>query len=349
MDTRVKPFVKIENGSLDESLAKPGDIVLRGRVSPETLRFLKVDTEYQRGLDERDDIFKALKDGCVVPDIDVGVRGQDYYCDGEDFVIRSPCYIIDGWQRVGNAMRLLEIVPGSEIRIGALLHFGTNQAWEAARFTALNSNSRRVSPSLHLRNLRDQNPAVLTLYGLSENERNSPLRGRVCWEQNMRREHLLPALQFAKACLYLHRHVAPHNGVRVDAIAAGLEIAARKVTLHRFRQNCLTLFQVIEECFGITTIEYRRAATQLRGSFLLNLARLFSRHTNFWEPDDSTLHVDASWRRTLARFPLTDPQIVQLAGSGGPAIDILYSLMCEHMNRGKRTGRLEPRNGGARK
>ena len=346
MDTRVKPFVRIENGSLDESLASPGDIVLRGRVSPATLRFLHVDMEYQRGLDDRAEIFQALKEGCVVPDIDIGVRGQDYYCDGDDFVIRSPCYIIDGWQRVGTALRLLELVPDAEIRIGALLHFGTTQAWEAARFTALNNNSKRVSPSLHLRNLREQNPAVLTLYGLSENDGSSPLRGRVCWEQNMRREHLLPALQLAKTCLYLHRHVAPHNGVRAEAIAGGLQTAAARVGLRNFRQNCLTFFHVLEECFGVTSIEYKRAAPQIRGSFLLNLARLFSRHENFWDDAGLLLCVDSSWRRTLARFPMSDPHVVQLAGSGGPAMEILYDLMVKHMNSGKRTNRLIPREPG---
>lgn len=346
MDTRVKPFVRIENASLDESAVSPGNVVLRGRLAPSTLRFLKVDTEYQRGLEERADIFAALKEGHVVPDIDVGVRGQDFVSDGDDILVRSPCFIIDGWQRVGNAIRLIDLVPDSEVRIGALLHFGTTQAWEAARFTALNNNAKRVSPSLHLRNLREQNPAVLTLYGLSENERNSPLRGRVCWEQNMRREHLLPALIYAKACLFLHRHVAPHSGVRPEAIATGLATAARAVTLGHFRRNCLTFFQVVEECFGITTIEYKRAAPQLRGSFLMMLARLFSRHGNFWTDDGCLLHVDTAWRKTLSRFPLSDPHVVQLAGSGGAAQEILFDLLTKHMNSGRRTNRLEPRDGG---
>ena len=347
-DTRVPRFITIENASFDESDVAPSAIVLRGRVASSSFRFFKVDKEYQRALEDRADIFQALKAGHVVPDIDIGIRGQDYFCDGADVIIRSPCYIIDGWQRVGNAMRLLDLVPDTEIRIGALLHFGTNQAWEAARFTALNNNSKRVSPSLHLRNLREQNPSVLTIYGLTNNERNSPLIGRVCWEQSMRREHLLPAPQLAKACLYLHRHVAPYNGVRVDAIAAGLETAARRVTLHRFRQNCLEFFQVIEQCFGITTIEYKRAATQLRGSFLLNLARMFSQHVNFWDAAGTQLHVDSAWRSKLSRFPINDPYIRQLAGSGGPAMEILFDLLIKHMNSGKRTNPLVMRNGGVR-
>ncbi len=347
MDTRVSPFVRIERASLDESAVTPGSIVLRGRLAPSTLRFLKVDKEYQRGLEERPDIFQAIKGGHVLPDVDIGIRGQDYFCEGDDFIIRSPCFLIDGWQRVGNALRMMELVPDTEIRLGALLHFGTTQAWEAARFTALNNNSKRVSPSLHMRNLRDQNMAVLTLYGLSENERNSPLLGRVCWEQNMRREHLLPALLFTKACLNLHSHRVGLTGVRVGDIAGGLD-AARNVSLPRFRHNCLTLFQTIEECFGISSIEYKRAATHLRGSFLISLARMLSRHTNFWEADDATLHVDSSWRRTLARFPIADPQVVQLAGSGGPAREILYEILVKHMNSGKRGNRLEPRQAGMR-
>ncbi|MDP3936710.1 MAG: hypothetical protein Q8R92_01085, partial [Deltaproteobacteria bacterium] len=185
LDTRVKPVIRIINGALDEDPDSPSAIILNGRIDPNTLRFLKVDSSYQRPLADRSDIFEAIKSGVVVPNIDIGVRGQDFTTDGDDFLINSAAYIIDGWQRVGNAMRLLELMPNHPVRIFATVHFGTNDIWERHRFTELNKNIRKVSPNLHLRNMRDGNDAVLTLYGLSNNTREFQLYGKVSWSQNM--------------------------------------------------------------------------------------------------------------------------------------------------------------------
>src|SRR3990167_3749059 len=63
--TRVKPVVRILNGALDEHENSPNSIVLNGRIDPTTLRFLKVDSSYQRPLAERADIFEALKAGII--------------------------------------------------------------------------------------------------------------------------------------------------------------------------------------------------------------------------------------------------------------------------------------------
>jgi hypothetical protein len=45
----------------------------------------------------------------------------------------------------------------------------------------------------------------------------------------------------------------------------------------------------------------------------------------------------------LAKFPVTDPQIVNLAGSSGTSREMLYMLMVNHVNSGKRTRHLKPR------
>lgn len=74
----------------------------------------QVDT-YQRPLSDRSDIYQALKDGLVVPNIEIGVRGQDFTCEGDDYVIRSPAFIIDGWQRVGTALKI-EQHANSQVR-----------------------------------------------------------------------------------------------------------------------------------------------------------------------------------------------------------------------------------------
>lgn len=345
LDTRVKPVIRIINGSLDEDENSPNSIVLNGRIDPSTLRFLKVDSSYQRPLSERPEIFEAMKAGIVVPNIDIGVRGQDFTTEGNNILIHSPAYVIDGWQRVGNALRLLELIPDQPLRIFASIHFGTNDIWERHRFTELNKNVKKISPNLHLRNMRDSNEAVLTLYGLSNNTRDFALYGKVCWSQSMKRGELMQAYLVSRTAVRLHAHIHPANyASAADKIAATLATVTRKTTLAVFRKNITTFFDVIEECWGIRSIELRASAPQIKSSFLLQLARMFSTHLDFWGDDGRTFFVSANMRHKLAKFPLADPYVKNLVGGGGgPAGNILYDLIVNHVNSGKRIGHLRSR------
>lgn len=343
LDTRVDPVVRIINGALDENPDSSAGIVLNGRLDPATLHRLKVDSEYQRPLGDRPDIFEALKDGTIVPNVDIGVRGQDFEVDGDDFLIRSPAYIIDGWQRVGTARKLLELIPDHPIRIFATIHFGTDALWERHRFTELNKNVKKVSPNLHLRNMRDGNEAVLTLFGLSTNAREFALFKRVSWSQNMARGDLVPALLFAKTAMRLHAHQTALKGGRVEAISASIARAAKNVSLLNFRRNVSTFFEVVDECWGIRNIEIRHGAPQLKATFLGQLARMFSGHIDYWDTSDRIFFVAADSRRKLAKFPIQDPHVRNLCGTGGAAGNILYEMLCTHMDSGKRTGRMRAR------
>lgn len=343
IDTRVPHIVRVENAALDESANSSSGMVVRGRIASSTLRFLKVDPNYQRHLQLRADIWEALKKGDVVPDIDIGVRGENISFPGDDCLIKSECYIIDGWQRVGNALRLLDAIPDMEIRIGALFHFNTNQAWEAERFTSLNNNTKRVAANLHLRNLRDKSNSVLTLYGITKNEPACPFYKRVCWDQNKSRNELIGSLLLARVCLSLHAHKATNGSAsQVDAVARYLDEVASAVSLSRFRANCLSFIQLIEECWGIRSISYVRAAPQIKSTFLYALARTISSHRNFWSDDGNTLAVSPDDRRKLAGFPVNDPFIAQLASSVGPARGYLFDRLVGHMNSGRRHNFLEP-------
>lgn len=338
LDTRVEPHVRIINGSLDDDPNSPGAVVLNGRIDQDTLRFLKVDQEYQRPLGNRADVFDALKAGVVVPSIEVGIRGEDFETDEDDFIIKAPAYIIDGWQRVGTALRILEGSPNTPIRMFATCHFGTDSLWERHRFTDLNKNVKRVSPNLHLRNMRDTNPAVLTLYGLCHNTRDFPLYRKVCWSQNMGRGELITALQMLRVSSRLHRHIGRAHGETVPAMAASIANAAETISLNLFRSNVKAFFVLIDECWPINLIEYRKQAPQIKNTFMFELARLFSLHTDFWR--GNKLFFDASTRQKLSKFPVNDPHVKQLASSGGPARHILYDLLLRHMNSGRRINRL---------
>lgn len=336
IDTRVEPHVRIVNGALDDDPASPAAIVLQGRIDPNTLRFLKVDNEYQRPLASRADIFDALKDGKVVPNIEIGVRGQNFEVDGDDVVIKSPAYIIDGWQRVGNAMRLLELIPNHPIRIFASVHFGTEQIWERHRFNALNKNVKKVSPNLHLRNMRDANEALLTLYGLSNSDKTFALYKRVCWSQNMQRGQLISALTLSKAAAMTHSHHTALSGASAESVSASLARAAKSVSLPIFRKNVMGFIALVNDCWPLNAIEYTRSAPQIKSTFLYELARVISRHKIFWDEADRVLSVCADDRRKLSKFPVNDPQVVALAGTGGKARNILYQLLVDHMNSGRR-------------
>lgn len=343
LNTRVRPHIRILNGSLDESISSSAGIVLNGRIDPSTMRFLKVDNEYQRPLGERPDIFDALKGGLIVPNIEIGVRGQDFETEGSDILIYSPAYIIDGWQRVGNALRLLELIPHQDIRIFGSVHFGTDQIWERHRFTALNKNVKKVSPNLHLRNMRDTNDAILTLFGLSNNDKNFPLYKKICWSQNMQRSQLLSALTFSKIAVFLHGHVAAQRVNSAEGVSDTLARAIPRITLPRFRKNLTTYFTLFNDVWPFSAIEYREKAVQLKSSFLFEVARMLSRHPDFWTDDDRILAINADDRRKLGKFPIDDPQIVNLAGSTGKARTMLYQLLVNHMNSGRRTNRLRSR------
>ena len=341
--TRVEPHIRIINGTLDEDPASPSSVVLNGRIDPVTLRFLKVDKEYQRPLGERAEIFEALKQGKIVPNIEIGVRGQDYDVEDGEVIIRSPAYIIDGWQRVGNAIRLLDLIPNHPLRIFASIHFNTDQIWERHRFTALNKNTKKVSPNLHLRNMRDKSPAVLTLFGLSNNTKDFALYNRVCWSQSMQRGHLIPATMLARTAMYLHAHKAGISGNTTEHIASSLDKAAAAVSLQNFRRNVATYFDLLNQCWPFAAIEYRNAAPQIKAAFLAVLARMLSRHPDFWDRDDTVLFIDADDRRKFAKFPINDPQISALAAGSGKSQILLYQLLVDHMNSGRRTNRLNAR------
>lgn len=342
LNTRVEPHIRVLNGALDESDDSSSGVILNGRLDTSTLRFLKVDT-YQRPLQERPDIYAAFREGKVVPNIEIGVRGQDFISDGGDFIIRSPAYIIDGWQRVGNAMRFLEQSPKHPIRMLASIHFDTDEIWERHRFNDLNKNTRRVSPSVVMKNERDSNEAVLALYALCDADPTFAFYKRVSWSQSMLKGELITALTLALIVQHLHMHRVGLTGRRMDLVQNGLAILMSRITKPTFRRNIQTFFHIVDECWPLAAIEYRRSAPQVKSSFLYELARLFSSHPVFWQHNDNTLFVTQDDLRKLAKFPLNDPRVVQLAGSGGASRNMLYRLLVDHMNSGRRTQRLRSR------
>jgi len=333
--------VRILNGVLDEFTTPGGGktIVLRGVIDPRTYEYIQFDI-YQRDIlspKKIRSITEALRRSSV-PDVELGMRGGDCKSrtddkDGEVFVLNDPVFGIDGLQRITGAKLLLQREPGAKPRLGAVVHFKTTFDWERERFRILNQDRTKLSANVLLRNLRSENSFVDMLYRLSHNESSFALNGRVQWKQRMVREDILPALVLAKVVGVLHSRFGPGRSSSYDELAASLESTMKKVTKSVMRANIMTFFDIIDKCFSIRKIVYIDRAPQVKSSFLSSVAEVFVRHSQFW--NGALLNVDLKTLTRLGEFPITDPNISNLASSSGPSRQMLYQLLLEHLNKGK--------------
>lgn len=342
--------IHLLRGALDEIATTRGQqIVLRGVLDPASLPLLKVD-DYQREplpLSALTKLWQALRDGESLPDIELAMRGQDYDCRGKnngEFWLSDNVYIIDGQQRRNAAMHILSIMPDLNVRLGAMIHFGTTREWERERFKILNLDRAKVSANVLLRNMRHQSVAVLTLYGLCHNQPDFALFERVCWKQAQSLKELMTARTLVSVVATLHAHRSPAmRRQSLNELIPGLDRQAKFIKLDRWRQNIVMFFDFIDECWGLRNVSMRELSLQVRSAFLLQVALVISDHCDFWrEPNEMSLFIDAEWRRRFATFPLHDPTVVQLVSSGGSP-SLLYTLLRDHLNKGKSTGRLRNR------
>lgn len=346
--------VKVQSAALDE--AKDGKIILRGVIDPETLVNLLTD-DYQREaqpVSSLSDILEALKAGESLPDIELGMRGEKFREDdsrGNTVVsLQGEVYIIDGLQRVTAARHHMLKHPGIPVRIGATIHFNTNKEWERERFRVLNLLRRKVSTNILLRNKRESSRAVDMLYRLSTTDKTFVMNEKVSWAQNMNRSEMISALTLVKITGLLHSHLVPNRGTSMEDVVRGLNKAVETVGIQSIKANVKTFFDLIDECFGIRSVKYKDSAVHIRSAFLLMMARILSDHKTFWQDDqEKELFVDKPLRSKLSKFPVTDPTVITLVGSSGPSDKMLYTLIVDHINSGKRSKRLSSRygNGGS--
>lgn len=329
--------LKVVNGALDEL---NGNIVLRGVIDPTCFGNVKVGG-YQREEARASHIAKlvrALSSGARFPDIEIGIRGGNYRERDGAFYIEHDCYVVDGFQRLTAAKRFLAESQKNEIHIGALLHFGTTEEWERARFKTLNMDRARVSPNVILRNEVDSQ-VVKALYSMSENDKEFVLRGKISWNQRMNRGELLGALLVMKVIGVLHSHSGPGIASRVEDLVASMDKTLAIVGVNVWRANVRTFFSVLDQAFGVRSIAYRDLSVHIRGGFLFSLARVFADHQTFW--DEQRLNVARHDIEKLRDFPIRDPGIASvIANSNSKANPILYARLMQHMNKGRRSRKI---------
>lgn len=321
---------------------------MRGVINPADLHLLLVD-DYQREaapITQLKTLVTAFKAGDTIPDIILGMRGGRTRGRDKSHILLDPVYIIDGQQRVNAARHILSLFPDTKVHLGATIHFETEKEWEREQFRILNSLRAKVSPNVLLRNRRDDSASVLTLYGLTH-AKEFALCNRVCWGQNMARGHLTTALVVLKTVSSLHRHVGgggKTDGASISQLVNRMDQVGNELGLNIMRENTIRFFDLIDEFWGLRAVQHREIAIQARSALLIVVARLISDHQNFWTgPGQKRLFMDADTRRKFKQFSLSDPTVVQLAGSSGASRHMLYQLLRDHVNSGRRTNRLKPR------
>lgn len=331
--------VKFVKAALDEN--DKGEIILRGVIDPSSLKDLQID-DYQREVLPIARI-NELKDGFKtgsIPDIDLGMRGGNFMEIKKEgaFYLKDPVYIIDGLQRTTAALQIFQ--AGEAAHLGAQVHFNTTKEWERDRFRVLNIARTKLSPNILLRNLRSEYAAVETLYNMTY-DKSFILNGRVSWDQRMQRCHVITALTFLKVSAALHHRMGTGlKGCRHDDLAKALQKTMNLIGRNKVRNNIRTFWDLIDESWGLKSIVFKEGAIYLRGSFLMVLSRILADFQTFW--DDADLKIDRNLRRKIAQFPVNDAQVINLSSASGTAKKILYQIMLDHINSGKRTGRLVP-------
>ena len=336
--------VVIYNANSYETSA--GDIVLYGVITADSLHLLKVDEYHRevRSLKALTGILDVLEKGGPFRDIELGMRGGQFELQSGNYILLNDVYIVDGLQRVHAAMHFAAAHPERKIRLSASIHINTTQAWERDYFIILNSAFANLSPSMVLRTLIDDSQAVSMLYDLSVNDSTFVLHNLISWRQRMTKEQLLPALAFAKTVCMLHSHQAPTRRVTSKNLVPVLDQVMGVIGPQTMGENVKTFFQLIDDCWGVRQVQYRKGAPHLRWTFLLVLAKLVSDHHDFWlQPEEKKLRIETALKRKIAAFSINDPYVQYLSRSGGCSRDLLYALMREHINHGKRTGRLSDR------
>lgn len=159
----------------------------------------------------------------------------------------------------------------------------------------------------------------------------------------MKTGEYMTALVMMKTVGQLHGHVGPCRTHRLEELVQELDAVAATLGDTNFTANVCTFFGLIDDCWGLQKITYKDGASYLRSNFLWTMARLFSEHLDFWKVGER-LTIDKPLAAKISTFPVGDRHIIDLACSTGPAGPMLYSLLRDHINKGRRVRQLEQRS-----
>ena len=337
--------VKVQNGALD---MHNKSVILRGVIDPSSFDRIQV-ASYQRErrtLPKLKGMIAAIKAGEQMPDIEIGVRGENYNERDGCFYLHDDCYTVDGLQRLTACQRVIAENPSVNVRLGAMFHFNTTEKWEKDRFRAVNAGDGgriAVSPNILLRNSADECKTVDALMKMSASDKEFVLRGKVSWGQNKGRGELLTALSVLKVSGHLHSHFGPGRSTKYTELMKACDKTLLIVGPNIWRANTREFYAVIDRTFGISKIAYADLINHIKFGFLRVLAQVFADHANFWE--GTKLTVSRRDEDKLRQFAIGDPAVSGLISAGGGVNPVLYQILVAHLNSGRRTNRLVKWNG----
>lgn len=328
----MRESVKFTNVGVEE---RGGEITLRGTLSADSLDNILDDT-YQReevSGSSADDLESALEAGAKIPDIILGMRGENYSTRGDDHYLNDPVYVIDGLQRLTAARRLR--ARGGKPNLGAQVHLNTTREQERELFHVLNVKRLKVSRNILIRNKSEDFSFIAALIAATLDSTH-PLYNRITWDQRAKSGHLLSATTILKILGALHAHLGHTKTVSVDDLIPKLQEVSDKIGKKLFMENGRAFFQLISDCWGIATITYKEGACWVKPNFLRCLADLLSRNNAspvVWK--GTKLLVDPKLQKRLKAFNVNDPTVVHLASSSGKAREHLLTLMEDHLRSGR--------------
>lgn len=317
-------------------------IIIRGIIDWATYDAVQVGP-YQREVlpgEKATKLVEAVRTSSV-PDLEFGMRGDRYSTDSSGaYTLKDPVFVIDGLQRLTAGKVVVSRHPDVQPRIGVMVHIDTTEEWEAERFRILNQDRTKINSNILLRNLRTRYAVVEMVLSLCSDPRFK-LCNKVTWTQRMKRTELLQAMTLFRTLTYLHSRWGPGRGQgNPSDVAKAMQQNMENIGQGVMRDNVITFFEVIDECFGgLANIVFREPSPVLKANFLNCVADLFTRHEDFWK--GKRLVVPTELRQKLAKFPMRDHEVVRLAGASGSASYLLLRLMVDHVNSGKRTRRLK--------
>ena len=317
----------------------PERIVIRGVIDAKELDRIIFD-DYQRcelRSKSLKRIAEGLKNGTVLPNIDLGMRGGEVRNRENTHFLYKPVFCIDGKQRITVAKRLFE-EEGLTFSLGATIHLDTNYQWEMERFKQLNAFRTSVSGNVLLRNMKKESKVVAMLYRLTTEDSGFPLYRKCQWDQ-YKGKCIITGTILLKMAAMIHSHWASGLlGSSRDDLVRSLEAVFPKIGERIFRDNVKTLFELINEIWGLTEIVYVKSAPQLGSNFLYSLTSVLADHPIFWK--DRRLKILQPEKGKLKKFPLNDPSVIQMAGGSGKIRNVLQTMIIKHINSSRRSRKI---------
>jgi hypothetical protein len=329
--------VHITNGALELDDEFSQD-VLRGTLDQNSIASLKFD-QYQRSEGFRDSEIRALMElyfkNQKVEDISIGMRGETYRREKNDFYLQDPCFVINGRQRLYAAKSAIIRRPSLILRIGAKIYLNSTYESENDMFCAMNSTQQRVSATVLLRNKYKVSAAAKALVDLNENS-DFALQERIGWDQKMLAGQCLMGMNLARVAGELHEHKGAYTFGKTYDILASLDNVCVKITPDVFAENVIKFFDVIDEAWGLRN---GKTPEQLNRSFLSVLARLVNSYDNFWDADE--LYFAPKYIARLRKFD-SETAIKTMMKNNRGAKEVAFEVLRKQLKLDLTNGRRRP-------